>query len=362
MRVLFISRATLFSGNGGDTVQIKNTAAYLRNLGVEVTIELCNNKHIDYSQYDLVHYFNIIRPSDIIYHIDKSKLPFVVSSIYLEFKDQVQGDKQGLKDRILGMLDKNTQEYLKCIARAVVNGERITSFKYLWLGHKRSIRYILKRCLYLLPNSHSEYRRLKHDFPMAGQFAVVPNAMDTHIYHIDDRQIAVKKENSLLCIARFEPRKNQLNIIRALNGTPYQLTFAGNVAPNHKHYYEECRKEAGSNMTFLDFVSQDKVLELYRSHKVHILASWFETTGLSSLEAIACGCNIVISKKGDTEEYFGEHAFYCDPGSMDSIREAVDKAMKAPVNREFMNRVSVTYNWEVAARKTFDVYQKVMGA
>ena len=144
MKVLFISRATLFSGNGGDTVQIKNTAAYLRQIGVEVTIELCNNKAIDYNGYDLVHYFNIIRPSDIIYHIDKSKLPFVVSSIELEYKDQVKDYQQAIKDRILAVLDINTQDDIKSIARAVRDGERIISYKYLWLGHKETIRYILK--------------------------------------------------------------------------------------------------------------------------------------------------------------------------------------------------------------------------
>ncbi|RYF88370.1 MAG: hypothetical protein EOO00_11295, partial [Chitinophagaceae bacterium] len=112
MRVLFISRATLFSGNGGDTVQVKNTALFLQQAGIDVVIELCNNKQIDYSGFDLVHYFNIIRPSDIIYHIDKSKLPYVVSSIYLEYKDQTRNDKRGLKDRILALFDKHTQEYI----------------------------------------------------------------------------------------------------------------------------------------------------------------------------------------------------------------------------------------------------------
>lgn len=361
MKVLFISRATLFSGNGGDTVQIKNTALYLQDLGIEVTIALCSDKHINYVNYDLVHYFNIIRPSDIIYHIDKSKLPFVVSSIYLEFKDQTSQYRQGLRDRLLSLLDKNKQEYIKCIARAVKNGEKIISWKYILLGHKKSISYILKRCSYLLPNSHSEYGRLKKDFPEAGSYAFMPNAIDVTTYNISDEEIRAKKRGTVLCVARFEPRKNQLNIIKALNSSAYQLVFAGNVAPNHQHYYLECKKAAGSNVQFLDFVSQDKVVALYKQHKVHILPSWFETTGLSSLEAAACGCNIVISDKGDTVEYFGDHAFYCDPGNIESIRKAVDQAMAAAVNTEFMKEINEKYNWEVTARETLKVYQKVLG-
>lgn len=360
MKVLFISRATLFSGNGGDTVQIKNTALYLQKIGIEVTIELCDNKNIDYSKYDLVHYFNIIRPSDIIYHIDKSKLPFVVSSIYLEYKDQTKHSKHGLKDKLLSLFDKNTQEYIKCIARAIKNGEKIISKKYLYLGHKRSIQYILARTSHLLPNSHSEYKRLKNDFAEAGAYSTIPNAIDTHTYNIAKENIVNKEEGTVLCVARFEPRKNQLNIIKSLASTSYKLTFAGNVAPNHINYYLECKRVAGDKATFLDFVPENKIVELYRQHKVHILASWFETTGLSSLEAAACGCNIVISKKGDTEEYFGTNAFYCDPGSIESIRKAVDKAMAADVNETFIKYIQEHYNWEVTARETLKVYKEVL--
>lgn len=341
-------------------MQIKNTALYLRKAGVHVDIELCDNTAIDYASYDLIHFFNIIRPSDIIYHIDRSSLPFVVSSIYLEYKDQTKYAKQNIKDRILSFFGKNTQEYLKCIARALMNGEKIISKKYLYLGHQKSIRYILKRCRYLLPNSHSEYGRLKADFPEAGVYASIPNAINTDTYNIAEDGIAAKIAGSILCVARFEPRKNQLNIIKALQQSPYQLTFAGNVAPNHQHYYLECKKHAGDHVRFLDFVPEENIVALFREHKVHILPSWFETTGLSSLEAAACGCNIVISKMGDTVEYFRDDAFYCDPGSTESIKAAIDTAMTAPVNSNFMKRINQDYNWTVTAAETLKVYRKVL--
>src|SRR5690606_385009 len=109
-------------------------------------------------------------------------------------------------------------------------------------GHKKSVSYILKRCALLLPNSESEYKRLQRDFKNAGAYRIVPNAVDTALFNID--KITERKENSVLCVARFEPRKNQLNIIKALEGTPYTLTLAGNVAPNHYSYYEQCKAAA----------------------------------------------------------------------------------------------------------------------
>lgn len=55
MKVLFIVRSTLFSVRGGDTVQVEETAAHLRLLGVEVSIRK-SSEHIDYSGYRLIHF------------------------------------------------------------------------------------------------------------------------------------------------------------------------------------------------------------------------------------------------------------------------------------------------------------------
>ena len=64
MRVVFITRATLYSVKGGDTLQVLQTARHLEELGIQVDIRLTNER-ISYDQYDLLHFFNIIRPADI---------------------------------------------------------------------------------------------------------------------------------------------------------------------------------------------------------------------------------------------------------------------------------------------------------
>ena len=54
MRVLMISRATLFTHPGGDTIQIVKTAEYLNKIkNVRVDIKTVSDK-IDYINYDLI--------------------------------------------------------------------------------------------------------------------------------------------------------------------------------------------------------------------------------------------------------------------------------------------------------------------
>ncbi len=68
--------------------------------------------------------------------------------------------------------------------------------------------------------------------------------------------------------------------------------------------------------------------------------SWFETTGLSSLEAAAMGCNIVITRKEDAYEYFENDACYYDPESPESIFQAIDQAASHKITEGLSSKVS----------------------
>jgi len=86
MKVAFITRATLFNVPGGDTVQIIETAGYLRKLNAEVDIIL-SGKKINYSKYDLFHFFNITRPADILRYIKKIEAPVILSPILVDYSE-----------------------------------------------------------------------------------------------------------------------------------------------------------------------------------------------------------------------------------------------------------------------------------
>jgi glycosyltransferase involved in cell wall biosynthesis len=91
---------------------------------------------------------------------------------------------------------------------------------------------------------------------------------------------------------------------------------------------------------------------------VHVLPSWFETCGLSSLEAASMGCNIVITRKGYAAEYFQDNAFYCDPASPSSIRAAIEQAAIAPLRKEFQQKIFSHFTWQNAAAATYQAYKK----
>ena len=114
------------------------------------------------------------------------------------------------------------------------------------------------------------------------------------------------------------------------------------------------------NIIFCGRVPVKTLLEYYGKAKVHVLPSWHETCGLSSLEAAAMGCNIVVTDKGFTREYFGDDAFYCDPGNPESIFQAVERAAQCNSQKQLQQNILKQYTWQQAAANTLDAYKKII--
>jgi glycosyltransferase involved in cell wall biosynthesis len=357
MKVGFISRATLFSSPGGDTRQIEQTAMALRKKGVDVDIYLSTDR-IDYSKYDLLHFFNIIRPADIIMHAKKARKPFVVSTIFVEY-GSVKDQKKSALGVLKSFMSDGALEYLKAIARWIKNGEKVVSMQYLLWGHVKSVRWVARNASCLLPNSQSEYNRFRNKYNIDQRHIVVPNGIESEkamrIYPESE-----KYKNAILCMGRIEARKNQLNLIRALNNTIFKLFIHGKPSPNNIGYYKQCIGEAANNVSILGWLDDEELYTAYSNAKVHILPSYFETTGLSSLEAAIMGCNIVVTDRGDTKDYFRDYAWYCEPDNPDSIRKAVEAAFEAPYNESFKQYILKHYTWDEAAVQTLSAYNKVL--
>jgi glycosyltransferase involved in cell wall biosynthesis len=358
IKVAMIVRSTLYTVRGGDTIQALQTARMLNCQGIFAEVKL-THETIQYEKYNILHFFNITRPADILYHIRKVKIPFVISTIMINYSEYDKYHRDGVSGMIFRYLSADSIEYLKAISRWILGKDKMASFSYTWKGQKKSISEILKKARLVLPNSISEHNRLKSIYDCRTKCIVVPSGVDGELFRLN-RKIR-KNPNLVLCIARIEGIKNQFNLIRALNNTRFQLIIIGAPAPNQLSYYKKCRSVAAGNIRFINHIPQEELVEYYQYAKVHVLPSWFETTGLSSLEAAAMGCNLVITDKGDTREYFGGHAVYCTPSSPQSIYDAVELASGLPYDEALKTKIDTLYTWQKASECTAAGYKKILG-
>lgn len=351
MNVLFISRDTLFSQPGGDTLQVEQTAHYLRELGHQVTIKLSGEK-VNPAAYDLIHFFNLIRPADLKLNIP-TNIPLVVSSIYHDYSEYDQHYRSSLSSALFSLFGKFGLEYIKIISRWINGSDRFPGWSYLLKGHKKSMQHILGQAAHVCTTSHQEAELIKNELGITFPYSKINLGSE----HIEVRQSNTQREG-ILCAARIEGFKNQYNLIRAAKQKGYKLTLTGNVATNQQAYFEACKNEADSNTYFLGRISKEELEQQFATAKVHALISYYETTGLSTLEALKAGCQVVITDRGAQPEIFGNHAFYCDPNDVESIASAIDQAMAAKeIHSEW---VKENFSWERAARDISDIYYQLI--
>ncbi len=360
MRVLWLVRSNLRTHPGGDTVQILQTAGHLRRLGVEVVLSDALRPQL--AGFDLAHLFHLDRLWELVplcRHLRRRGLPAVLSPIYWPTDAFDRGGRTGPAGWIA--------RHLGCTALA--SGRLAARWALACLERRRLIgpptvrfvrlaRYVLERVRVVLPNSVAEQRVLEQKFGLCPPAVVVPNGVD--LERFTTMQAEPREPDSILCVGRIEPRKNQLRLIEAVRGTAWRLRIVGGAGRFHRGYARRCHQAAGANVEFLGPRRPDELAALYRRARVHACVSWYETPGLASLEAGLCGCALVVTPGGSTREYFGDQAWYCRPDDVASIRAAVQAALSARPAEVLSVRIAERYTWPRAAERTLEAYRRAL--
>ncbi|MBE6633156.1 MAG: glycosyltransferase family 4 protein [Ruminococcaceae bacterium] len=369
MKILMQIRANAFTCSGGDTIQMQKTKDALEAMGYEVDLSL--ELRPDLSAYDVVHLFNITRVQETYIQIKNAVeqgKPVVLSTIYWPFHEFEKQANIGIR-RFLGkVLSADRMASLKALAKFLLLGERDEGTRYLIThSYSKMQRYILENARVFLPNAYEEMNQIEKHLHFSApkeSVVVVPNAINVSAAKkaLDAEGGYEEYKDWLICVGRIDTRKNQLRLLEAIEGSDYKLLLVGKCSPGQKKYFNAVMKkiENNPNVKYIEQIPNEELYQLYRACRVSVLPSWFETPGLVSLEAAAMGCNIVVTDKGTTKDYFGEYAFYCDVMDPKSIREQIDLAYNAPFQEAFREKIMKDYTWEQAAVATLEGYQKVL--
>jgi len=373
MRALWLVRANLKSSPGGDTTQILETSAALRRHGV--TIEMTSERCPDLSRFDVVHLFHLDRVWENVEWcraIRAAGIPSVLSPIYWPSDEYDRYGRAGVRAAITGLAGAAPYHYLKLVhrgSRPLLDRGDLSAFKSALRGYRYGRRFVLDTVDVLLPNSRAECEQLAERFDLQHPLLVVRNAVNAETFSpgqpgpgASAGADAGRGRGTALCVGRIEPRKNQLMLIRALNGTGMRVRIIGRAGDYHQSYERRCREEAGPEVEFLPWQTPAQLRRWYRESDVHVCPSWYETPGLASLEAACCGCRVVMTEGGSTREYFGDRALYCSPGDPGSIRRAVEQAMSQPAPAELARGIRSEYTWETAALETLAGYDRAAKA
>jgi len=363
----------LLENGGGDKIQVENTAAELRKLGVEIDIK--SGLNTDMAGYDLIHIFQLDWSPESYFYTKQAKelgKPIVLSPIHHSVAELKKFDEEYVFDyrRLTKYMFRNQfhRDTYKDVYRTIFDPVHLKPTIYsIFKGLQNMNRDTIRWSDYVLVQTEKEAEDLKTTYEVDFKWSIVPNGVSKNFINNSHYQNALGINEYILCVGRIEPRKNQLSVIEAVKrlrketGLDLKLVLVG-VKSSRKHveYILRFNSSLKKNkwVIHISKVPYEEMPSYCHFAKVGVSASWFETTGLTSLEALFSGTNAVASGER-AKEYLGDQASYCKPEDIDSIKDAIKKEYFAP-RPVVTDKMLSSYTWENAAKKTFEVYNQVL--
>jgi glycosyltransferase involved in cell wall biosynthesis/Tfp pilus assembly protein PilF len=353
-RVLIQNRPSTFTHRGGDTVVLEKLRDGLMSRGWDAVVDV--DAMQDPKQFDLVHLFNFATVDytrELAQRAHTAGIPYVVTTLYEDLPD-FHNQSHAVASRLVEYVNRgqNNDWWLSaCTDSSAV--PRAPRFQCDWIAQHAAA---------LFANGAGEARALRRDYLEAKNVVEIPLGHEVGAVSTSDafeKEYAVK--DFVLCVGRIESRKNQLMLLKALEDSDLTVVLAAGGFSYQPEYERAVRsfKRRGKTL-ILDRLSPEMLSSAYAAARVHVLPSWYELPGLVSLEAAAHGKNIVVTRTGTTADYVGDKAFYCLPGSEDSIASAVMAAYYAPIKPGLVD-MARSHTWQKAIDSTILAYERIVG-
>jgi glycosyltransferase involved in cell wall biosynthesis len=194
---------------------------------------------------------------------------------------------------------------------------------------------------------------------------VVPNGVSNFYFEPFDKEKAALDvwekfglRNYILYVSRIEPRKNQVDLLKAyLDLKLYEqgrsLVFVGKTSiavPQLKEIMQSLPAAIKQKIFFLEDISNTDLRLLYQATALFVYPSKGEGFGIPPLEAGALGIPTICSNTTAMEEFsfFGDGHIRPD---VDQLKASITRALaEQPANlREISNTIRRRYGWERAA-------------
>lgn len=389
-KILYQSRLDLYKPKGGDTIQMEKTkqAIELRDSDIKIDIKTDINV-ADINEYDLVHLFNVDWISETYEQLiwaKKHNKKVVLSAIHHSEDEVKKYEKYARYDirRVYNFLisSQPLRDEFKNLYRSFSTPAKlIPTVNQIFRGIRNDQKYILENSDAVLVQTEIEAGEIKKDFGIDSlKYKKVVNGVDIDIftkanselflnYVNSEHKVDLKNKKILLCVGRVEARKNQLAIIDAFldlkrhgGFEDYYLVFIGG-ATNKSHEYKSkfmAKVDSSSDILYLGLQDQAMVASAMSHKGVFVHASWFETTGLVCLEALAAGMP-VVSTTTRLKEYVDKSIFYCVAEDVESIKNAIiESSQKGTVDSKTIDFIRENYSWDRVAEQTIDVYRQLV--
>jgi glycosyltransferase involved in cell wall biosynthesis len=168
-------------------------------------------------------------------------------------------------------------------------------------------------------------------------------------------------------VARLIERKGQHHLIQAvkqLTDEGFEVTLDlvgdGDARPAYEAQVGELRLER--HVSFLGYVPREEIARHYASAHVFVLPSYNEGMSVATLEAMAAGLPVVVTRTGGTAELVqeGSNGFAFDWADVDTLVERLrclaTERDRARLMGEASSIHAASFTWKAASDRYLEMY------
>lgn len=171
-------------------------------------------------------------------------------------------------------------------------------------------------------------------------------------------------EKFLLNVGSIEPRKNALQIVKAIENIDIPLVIIGKET-TYSDQIRQYIKDKGlqQRVHIRQGFSMDELATIYAMADVFIYPSKYEGFGIPIIEALYAGTPVITSNSGVFPEAGGPFSYYINPEKPEEISHAIQAILTNSTLRDEMIKKGLDYvqrfNDDVLAKQWIDLYSSL---
>ena len=234
---------------------------------------------------------------------------------------------------------------------------------------------LLKKTEGLIAVSMAEKRSIlaQYDWVDESKIHVVPSGINKRMFNCTHRDKAKEvlergyeiRGDFVLAVGSFAPVKNFARLIQAFSIIKCRIETGLVLICGTAGIFrsDAASIQNNSRIKIIDDVGADLV-RFYQAATLLVFPSLYEGFGFPPLEAMACGCPVVVSNVAALPEVCGDAAYYVDPNDTHSIaagieRVSTDESLRQSLIKRGLRRAR-DFTWEKTAQETLKVFDQVL--
>ena len=241
---------------------------------------------------------------------------------------------------------------------------------------KNLYRKLARNADLLASMSEEQKKRIVKSGIPAKKVNVIYQGIDANRY-----KPSAEKEKYILYVAKFLPRKNQLNLLKAfklINDAHPEMRLvlvgpkSGGYTGNKLRttdYYEECKSFIQQNLTgaviHYEDISEEKLISLFQHALLYCMPSTEEGFGMSLLEAMAAGCACIVNNVAPLTEVIGDAGVLVNANRYTDLADAMKKiieneGLRQSLQEKARNRAREVFSARAFGRKMTTTIEKLL--